>query len=152
MAALGTNPRPRGDDDAQSSQRSRSLARPGWSRCINDVALEPGVIVATRFEIGYDMNIRILVHRYLFRECVLVLVLGAGFGMWLLGLRNLLPSFEGWRKNDAVLNQIAFRYFWNSPILQFPLSSTPNLGVGWGTGLHSNGENLPIALLSKPMA
>ena len=86
------------------------------------------------------------------RETAVVAVLGAVLGTWFIGLGNLAPASLGWLKKDAVLNQIAYEYFWRSSYFQFPLSATPNLGVGWGTGLHSNGENLIVALVFKPLA
>jgi len=86
------------------------------------------------------------------REVAITAIFGAALGTWLIGLQNVAPTSLDWLKKDAVFNQIAFEYFWNSPFFQFPLSATPNLGVGWGTGLHSNGENLFVALLVKPVA
>ena len=76
-------------------------------------------------------------------------LVGAFFGAYLVGLRNLAPWNYAWlySKGDGALTQLGFEFFRNAPMIQWPLTAVPQYVEGSNMILPT--ENAVANVLGK---
>jgi len=81
---------------------------------------------------------------------VLAAIVGACIAVFLVGFSSIWPTNTSWlRSGDSAAGQIAWNYFRQTSLSQWPPTLIPNYGVGWSTYFTGAGGNVLIGLPLK---
>ena len=87
--------------------------------------------------------------RGLDRSTLISMLIGCFFGIYFIGFQNVLPWNMNWLigKGDASADQLMWRFYQQTPFLQWPISALPNYVKGTNTTFPTG--NMLVSVLAK---
>ena len=80
----------------------------------------------------------------------IIALISALVGVSIFGLSAINPLNTNWLKTgDFKSSQLAWNFFRQTPLIQWPITQIPNYGIGWGTLLTPAGGNVLVSLPLK---